>query len=973
MGNCCKKRLESLKDKISSNGTNRRESNTNSKKTNENESLNYKEKNNIMILKDNQPSDSKEMFLYKNKKKRNGDEKEERESKFDIKKFKEYKDILQKYLDFRMIIDDKCKIEKIYVIEKDENDELISLYNNIIEERNNEEDEDKIIKDFILNGNEIKKNFKVMDFEKCKKRIKDERLNKIDLLNSELCNKLNLKMENNDVTYINPEKNSEFRYLLFKNKKCIKINIINRIFSLKEIIDENNINNILNDSCDTYKKGNNINIIKNTKVKKKIIDNLINNNDENKDIISLEIKSEKNDENNSKNNNIHESLVKEEKENDRKTEIKGESNEFIMVNEENPENKENKDLIIMKEENKEKDKENYLIQISFQILLLYNIQNKKIKCEEVYYLANKNIIELIIQEINKNKEVNDINSLINLFLEKQENIDNIQIVMQQFKQDNINLFEREYDFNNINKETLFLEKKEFNRNKNKIGLIIDFVILSQEIYELLSEFFNLETNEDINKIFHKIELLNSDEKNIVVSEYEKNIYFCELKENKGIKIFNPIILLFYNTKELYLKEKEVLEKKNFDIYIYLQQKNLDVNNYTQTILDEENLEIGFFINLNQPMIKEEKNDEKEENNKQNKPIGLIGINSNSYLNSLLQCLYHIPELTNFFISDKNFLTLNEEFFLSEESFTLNDIEINKDSLSFKYLEIIYHLYHKKQNNKYIKYYSSKNILEYIQNKEPKQFEKNKGSNPKILCDYFIKTIKEELNEKENIRDLKSINSIDSILQNEETFYEKYLKDFKFKNKSIIDQFFAGIKLKNFICEECKESEQIFKDFYYLNFSLEKVGKNMENKFKKIDLNECFQYYFCNQKCEKACQKCGKKTNNSIISKIYLAPKILIIFLENTKEKGSNFKIDMEIDINEYTKERNEGYKLIGMITYFQKDGSEGGYQAYCYSNEYNKWYYLFDEYIDEVDDFNKYMEKTKCIPYIFFYRDISLY
>ena len=159
MGNCCKKRLESLKDKISSNGTNRRESNTNSKKTNENESLNYKEKNNIMILKDNQPSDSKEMFLYKNKKKRNGDEKEEKESKIDKKKFTEYKDILRKYLDFRKIINDKCKIEKIYVIEKDENDELISLYNNIIEERNNEEDEDKIIKDFILNGNEIKKKF----------------------------------------------------------------------------------------------------------------------------------------------------------------------------------------------------------------------------------------------------------------------------------------------------------------------------------------------------------------------------------------------------------------------------------------------------------------------------------------------------------------------------------------------------------------------------------------------------------------------------------------------------------------------------------------------------------------------------------------------------------------------------------------------------------------------------------------------
>ena len=483
--------------------------------------------------------------------------------------------------------------------------------------------------------------------------------------------------------------------------------------------------------------------------------------------------------------------------------------------------------------------------------------------------------------------------------------------------------------------------------------------------------FKLEESDDIKKIFKKIELLNSDDKFIVVNNYDENIiYFCQLKENEKIKVFNPIFLLFYNSKEIYLNEKDELKKNDFDIYFYLQEKKININNYSQKIVDEENIEIGYFINVKQNILKKENNEENEENKKPNKPIGLIGINSNSYLNSLLQCLYHIPELTNFFILDKNFLNLTEEFFLKGENIILNDIEINKDSLSFKYLEIIYHLFHKKQNDKYIGYYSSKNILEYIQNKEPKEFEKNKGNSPKILCDYFIKKLKEETNEKENIINLKNNNLFDSLLQNEETLYEKYLTDFKFKNKSIIDQFITGIKLKNIYCEDCKESEQIFNDFYYLNFSLEKVGKHMENKFKNIDLNECFKYYFCNQKYEKICNKCGKNNNNFVSYKICLSPKILIIFLENTKEKGSLFKIDMEININEYSKEKNEGYKLIGMITFFQKDGSKGSYQAYCYSDEFNKWYYLFDEYVDEVDDIYKYIEKTKSVPYILFYRNI---
>jgi len=337
----------------------------------------------------------------------------------------------------------------------------------------------------------------------------------------------------------------------------------------------------------------------------------------------------------------------------------------------------------------------------------------------------------------------------------------------------------------------------------------------------------------------------------------------------------------------------------------------------------------------------------------------------------LQCLYHIPKFTNFFISDNNFSNFTEDFFTNTESLTINDIEINNNSLTFKYLEIIYHLYHKKGNNSHNDYYSPNKILEYIQNQEPKTFLKNEENSPKKLYNYFMKKLKEELKEKEKEQNLEEKNVSDifnSRIQNEDNLYQEYLSDFKFKNNSIIDLLFTGIKLISIKCEQCDESGQIFEDFNFMHFSLDKAEKNMENKFKKIDLSECFKYYFSNQKVEQICKKCG---NNSIYTskRINLSPKILTIFLENMKEKGNLFKLDIEININEYLKEKNKGYKLIGMITYLKIKGSNESYQAYCYSNEYNKWFCFVDEYVYEVDDIINNIQNTNRLPYILFYNE----
>ena len=1031
MGNCCKKRINNLVDKISLESQSKRESKKSNKSTDKNPKEKY-ENYTMLILGQNKrnknPESHERPLLLRKKNDYIINKAKEKLESIDEKVLKNYEVILLNYIKFRKEIEFKCEKEKIYVVKKSDNEDLISLYNEIINNENNDEvDEKQLIKEklinFITNKQKIKVKFKVMNFNMCEEIIKTED-NKIDLLNENLCKKLELqKMKDNEVTYINNEPNGEFRYLLFKNKKKIKINIISKIFSLIEIVDDNVLNYKYNFGASRNKKGKQKNNISSKKTNINGNELIINVNEENLNNINLDINSDKNKNNHnnliSKENEekIEVKSNKEEKgkgentyvKNERKTDIKSKEekkNEKSIdepINEKGEEiidkyndeknieddfdgkNEKSKYSIIIDEDNKEEKNENEsaLIIIAFEILILYKIQKNQLKNKNTYYLCKKNIISKIIQEISNNhKEKQDINKLINEFLEKQTDTSDIKTTFQQFKKENINLFENKYDFNIINKADLYLNKKDIiNICNENLELYNDFIVVTNEIYELLIKLFSIEKTQDINNIFQKIEILKYDEKEkfVVLHKFEENIiYFCKSKEQDGNSIFNIYKLLFYNSNEIYLKESILLEKNNFDINIYLQEKNIDINNYNQKIFDEKGMDIGFFINLKQPKEKDEKKIE-EENEEiiPKKPIGLVSLNSTSYLNSLLQCFYHIPELTNYFISNKTFLNLTEEQLTKEESFILNDIELNKDSLSFNYIETLYHLYHKKSNNKYIKYYPPKNLLEYILNQGENKFMKNKENNPKALCIYFMEQLKQELNPKENIKSLElenNSNLFNSMVQNEEEIlYQKYLNDFKFNNNSIIDKIFTGIKLISITCEKCNESENSFKVFYYLRFSLEKTGKNMENKFKKIDLNECFKYYTSNQKATQLCQQCGNNSNVCINNKFCLCPKILIIFLEDIKDKGNLFKIEMELSINEYTKDKNEEYKLIGMIIFFKQGGFDLKYQAYCYSNEYNKWYCFFDEYIYEVEDIIKDIEEKNKYPYLLFYQDISLF
>ena len=46
--------------------------------------------------------------------------------------------------------------------------------------------------------------------------------------------------------------------------------------------------------------------------------------------------------------------------------------------------------------------------------------------------------------------------------------------------------------------------------------------------------------------------------------------------------------------------------------IYLQERKTNINKYFQIIYDDNNIDIGYFINLNEPNIEEQKDEQKKE-------------------------------------------------------------------------------------------------------------------------------------------------------------------------------------------------------------------------------------------------------------------------------------------------------------------------------------------------------------------------
>ena len=415
----------------------------------------------------------------------------------------------------------------------------------------------------------------------------------------------------------------------------------------------------------------------------------------------------------------------------------------------------------------------------------------------------------------------------------------------------------------------------------------------------------------------------------------------------------------------------IRQNSNEQINNYLQPiinclNQIDNNmNYIMNLINKNNFAINnniFDKNDNNIKINNNKNIEKKTNIDDNflykdfetyfPLIRLKNIGSISYMNSILQCLLHIPELNGFFINkypeQKNqFKKINNDIY-------------TKGRLCEEFHKIVLGIY-KAQKNNNVSPKDFNNFLNQINAQLGEVDEKD-------FLSYLFQIMHAELNYLGDQK-LKKVPKCNQLIERESFNY--FMNMTNNLNLSIISYLFYGVLKSQIICNVCKSIAYDYQFFQFLNFPTFKY------KDKNFNIYQGFMDFIKpnlmsgDNKCY--CQKCKGLRDMKIATKIYSTPPYLIIYIDygiNKKYIPKVVNFGGIIDITEFVDESNKYgyilYKLIIVCSLIRKSGSSGYYITYCQNNG-NIWYEFNDLSVIETE-FNKVNSYS---PKILIYKKID--
>ena len=407
-------------------------------------------------------------------------------------------------------------------------------------------------------------------------------------------------------------------------------------------------------------------------------------------------------------------------------------------------------------------------------------------------------------------------------------------------------------------------------------------------------------------------------------------------------------------------------------------RTLDIRNLTDSLylIDEGN----FNDKSNQTITNlEENNDYNNNDNKNNINInniskkGLSNIGATCYMNSTLQCFFHIKKFTDFFRYNPQIRNDNRTTTLSY-SFRkiIDDLHSNNNDSG-------------DNNNSSISPYEFK---EKISNMNP-LFRGISANDAKDLVNFIIMTLHEELNKSPKNKN-NFINYNKFIVQrNEKITLYNFLKDFNNNNNSIIKDLFYAINGTMTQCSNCFNILYNYQVYFFLVFPLEEIRKfKLYNNFNNNQLNiinnsnnnevslfDCFNYEtkinLMSGVNNMYCNNCKINTSCSMKTNLVNGPEILILLLNRGKGIEFNVKIIFGeyLNLYNYILYKNTGYKykLIGVITHLGESGMGGHFIAYCRDPINGEWNKYNDAIVTDVIDFQNEVINF-ANPYLLFYQ-----
>ena len=335
------------------------------------------------------------------------------------------------------------------------------------------------------------------------------------------------------------------------------------------------------------------------------------------------------------------------------------------------------------------------------------------------------------------------------------------------------------------------------------------------------------------------------------------------------------------------------------------------------------------------------------------PKGLNNIGSTCYMNSVIQSLYHISDLSNGLLDLYNQNILNEEI-------------LNKMPMTLSFLEVVYNLSFRESKS-----FSPERFKIIISKNE--SFRKFEANDSKTLTLYVLDTLNKELNEnKIPQKNEKIINPIRNYNVQDANGIVKFFNE---NHNTLIGDLFNGLKSTDYICDTCSNIVKNYQIFNIITCSIEKTfmdkfgNKQKLEKDLKVDILDCFKLeekpnlFVGNNQI--FCGQCNTSREGKSINKICISPKIMILFLDRGLNNRFMCDVDFpeELDINNFLETKGNKYKLIGVIEHLGQSGESGHFIANC--KHFNgEWYIFSDSSIHPTQ--KEY--KQYGVPYLLFYR-----
>jgi ubiquitin carboxyl-terminal hydrolase 8 len=350
--------------------------------------------------------------------------------------------------------------------------------------------------------------------------------------------------------------------------------------------------------------------------------------------------------------------------------------------------------------------------------------------------------------------------------------------------------------------------------------------------------------------------------------------------------------------------------------------------------------------------------------------GIYNMGKTCYINSILQCLFNVYELSDYLIQEKYKKDIKEHVLKEEDLNLLKKYKFyNKNYWSNESLNSlnIVHLI-KAINN------TSSEKLQYMLNEEEDayMFLINTINKLHNILKYKIKL---RLNIKNNGED-KNITNLEK--------YINFFKENENNNYSEILKLFYGTYLLTYECVKCKNRTKGFEIFNSISID-SKIDNSCKNSV--IELSDILKNYFKEEEIEKECEKCKERKTLKKTTIFYL-PNNIIIHLkrtlyiqgeENKTSKNTNLinypinNLDLTKLLEKEVSSNNYIYDLYSICNHIGENDYNGHYTSLIRSLN-NEWVYYNDENVINLTERSKLTE-TQLLntivskdAYILFYK-----